>query len=513
MNIVSDSMHFTEKGRMIQIFLSKNFSGQQNKRLKSQEKNLPNRIFIHVTIMRSMLFPQTGRFGRSGVVYRRLGFTIIELLIGMILFAGVSIAAYKVLTNSTRKAQEAQQNAKMSRGLQQFLEGFRHHIENTLQLPNGDASVLRVKRPARCVAIDESDEMGWTLVPMPGRNVSTINAAAYGPKDPSGASVNETDKGNDAVSMVYMPQETQINYLKINPGTDDPWPTKQASANDTIKVDTKNGLEVGDFAVISDVIRRDLIRITSIAASSCGGLACYEIGHNYTTSVWNRKMDYNYGEKQDNTVVGIPSLYRVNLETYALDMSENRLMKDTHLADDHFNVKTKTFGAKGLTLGWEPIADGITQFQLLYLTSLNTETRTPQAGIAGRSYSTCPGSIDCECENQLGLPNLKNIRVAIKYLKPESKDPNATDMASLSFNPLNLKTNLAAVEQSYPGCDTNEVLFMTLADGSPNPACEAGKSKNCLCADRCPLANCAGAIKGGKKGGGGGTDYGGGGSG
>lgn len=469
-----------------------------------------------------MLFPQTGRFGPSGSARQHLGFTLIELLVGMILFAGISIAAYKVFTNSTRKAQESQQQAKLSRGLQQFLENFRHHIENTLQLPNGTASVLKVKRPARCVGITEDTDMGWTLIPMPGKTTATINTAAYGPKDPSAAVVNDTTKANDAVVMVFMPQESQINYLAINPAVkafpDDPgepWPTIQNSAADTIKVVTRNGLEVGDYAVISDVIRRDIIRITSITATTCAGKPCFDIGHSYSMSSLNEKMDYNYGEGQNNTDVGVPSLYRVNMETYAMDTTKNQLMKDTHVTDDDFNPKTKTFGTKGLKLQWETIADNIEQFQLIYMTMQNTETRTPQAGIPGRAYSACPGAVDCECENQIGLPNLKNIKVSLKYLKPDAKDPTATDFTALAFNPLNLKTNLSAVEETYAGCETAELLYMTDEYGNPNPACDGGKSLNCLCIDRCPQnANCGGAGGGGGgKGNHGGVGYGGGGSG
>ncbi|MEZ4846579.1 MAG: hypothetical protein R2877_06465, partial [Bdellovibrionota bacterium] len=212
------------------------------------------------------LYPRCNKTSRRLAGFNQ-GITIVELLVGTVIFLGIGSAAYKVFTSSTRSATETQQKAKISRGLRQFFERFRHEIENTVQLPDAESTALRLSRPSQCIDTGVAD-MGWSFIPYPGRTTSEfpVNLNAF---DPSDETVDESSNANDGLTMVYIPTDAQLHFLAIDPasaGGNQPYPT---TGNNPIVIEGNgNGLAVGDFAVIADATRRDLIRITGLSTNA-----------------------------------------------------------------------------------------------------------------------------------------------------------------------------------------------------------------------------------------------------
>lgn len=403
------------------------------------------------------------------------GITIVELLVGTVIFIGIGAAAYKVFTSSTRTATETQQKAKISRGLKQFFERFRHEVENTIQLPDAESTVLRLSRPTRCND-DAVTDMGWSFIPYPGREATefTASLAAF---NPANETVDETTNANDGLRMIYIPVDSALHYLAIDPATTKPYPTTGAN-NIRIEGDGA-GLAVGDFAVIADATRRDLIRITAITPASGDTL----IAHG-SASAWNGTFNYNYGAGQ-NSELGRPTFYKVGISTYALNTTTQQLMKDSHVRDDGFDPAAGTFDTAGLALAWETAVPGVTRFQVQYARINHNDTRTPQVGIPGRSYQTCAANPDdefCDCTNELGNPGIKTIRTVIEYRNQDTNNQEATtETVTQEFNPTILKKGLPFRETDHEGCEATGLLYKTNEDGSPNPACA---SSYCVCTDR-----------------------------
>lgn len=412
---------------------------------------------------------------------RNLGISLIELLIGSLVFLGLASGAYQVFKSSTQKASSTQQATKQTRTQKQFFERFRNQIENTLQLPNSDGTQLRVKRPDRCIVTPDTEEnIGWSLVPFPGKNVSEI-PANFTPIDPS-LSLSASDE-NDGIRMVYVTEDSVMNYLLFAGAPAVALPT---TGNNPIVLDgAAKNLAVGDFAVISDAFRKDLIRITNI--TTVGSNAYIE--HSSTKSIWNSSdLGHNYGGA--NGEYGQPVLFKVAIVTYALDSENNNLMVDTHIADDDF-APPSTWSA-GLKQKWQAAAGGISKFQIVYVKLDESETRTPQAGIPGKPYQPCTGVNDapnCGCGNELGNPDIKFIKVDIEYTQAGKAANQAPTVATMSevFNPSVLKKGLPFFGVANTGGCEGDILYTTNDDGSPNDKCE---NPACLCSDRAPPGLC-----------------------
>jgi len=404
-------------------------------------------------------------------------FTIIELIVGTVIFLGIGVGAYQLFTKTTRQADQTQKNTKANRTLAQFFERFRHELENTVQLPQADHTVLRLERPASCAAGDGfPQEVGWGMIPFPGKDTQSMptTLAAFNPKDQP---VDDAAQGNDGIRMVYISYDTEIKYLAVD-GSNVPYPTEGA---DPIKIEGDGaGLEIGDFAVISDITRRDLIRITDKTTNA--GITSIE--HSPAKSVWNIQFGYNYGTGQ-SAGMGKPVLFKVNVVTYALDSATGTLMKDSHLLDDGFNPVSKSFGTPGLSLSWEAVVPGIERFQVVFVKKTNgEETRTPQMGIPGKEYNSCDVISDstCGCENQLGYPGIKTVKILMNTKKADGTvvDPNANFNISQEFNPSTLKKGLPLQDSPFDGCPVAGLLYSRLDDGTENPACD---NQFCICTD------------------------------
>jgi type II secretory pathway pseudopilin PulG len=429
-------------------------------------------------------------------------YTLVELMVGAVIFMAISAAAYQVYRKSTQRAITSQEQAKLSRGLKQFMERFRGQVENAVQLPNAETTMLRVSRPNTdstqrdCVNSNEpQSDMGWGLIPFPGRNVSDITNTLT-PFDPS-VTFDETAKPNDGVRVVYVPEDSTINYLAYQSGTT-PFPT--SAGQDIIIEGSPVNLAVGDFAVVADVSRKDLIRITNITPS--GGTTAIE--HDHSKSIWNMNPanpgypGYNYGATYSS--LGKPVLYKVKVATYALDETKKLLMMDAHTNDDGF-APPNTWGTAGLALNWEVVAPNVSKFQVIYVPMTVSddgvlETRKPQAGLVGRDYDYCSaGSVNpnCDCHNQLGNPNLKTVKVTVEFEKPDPNSNKAimlTETSVEEFNPTILKKSLPGVRSSArEGCNYTDLLYSTNEDGTPNTACNT--STGCFCTDRSLPSLCA----------------------
>jgi type II secretory pathway pseudopilin PulG len=408
---------------------------------------------------------------QSAFVFSK-GFTIIELLVGTVIFLGIGVGAYKVFTQSTQQAGETQKQTKLSRGLKQFSERFRNEIENTLQLPNAESTSLQLLRPngtdglPDCITDeDPQTQVGWGFIPFPGFNSSAI-PATFTPFNPG--TIDVTNSPSDGVRMVYVPVDSSINYLFNDPAA----PTV---GNNPIVVGPEplENLAIGDFAVISDMSRRDLIRVTGLVPAGSNT----SIEHSSAISSWNVDFNYNYGETAG---LGRPIIYKVNVVTYALDETSKSLMKDSHHGDDDFNPVNNTFGTPGLKQKWQPVASGISKFQVIYVQLNGNETRTPAIGIPGKEYDAS------DCENQLGFPGLKTVKVILEY--DDFDNTGAPQNLVSLFNPTVLKKGLPLGPKDHPGCDSSNELYSTLEDGTPNAACD---SPACVCTDRPPASKCA----------------------
>lgn len=395
------------------------------------------------------------------------GVTIIELMVGTVIFLGISVAAYQVLTKSNQQATQTQQKTKFDRGLAQFFERFRHTVENTILLPKADSSVLKLNRVSSCVTGAEPQvEFSWGLIPYPGRTVANI-PTNLNPFDPT---LESTTNPNDGLLMLYIPEDSRLNYLFVEPAS----PT--AGSNPiVVGPEPIQNLAVGDFAVIADANRRDLIRITAITPSSGNTF----IEHS-SASIWNGTFNYNYGA---DPAFGRPVIYKVNIVTYALDTTTNNLMMDSHVEDDDF-VAPATFGTAGLKQRWQVAAGNITQFQVQYEQKDGSITRTPRIGPPVKEYE------ETDCENQLGNPELKTIKMNIEYEQQATAqgEPGGKKLITQEFNPTILKKGLPGLRPPHDGCDSNEMLYSTMSDGSQNPACD---NKYCICTDKAPPSLCA----------------------
>jgi type II secretory pathway pseudopilin PulG len=430
-------------------------------------------------------------------ILKRKGFTIIELMVGTVIFLGIGIAAFQVFTKSSKQASETQQDAKLNRGLRQFSERFRHQIENAVQLPNSESTALQLLRPSQCDTTDEPlTQLGWGLIPYPGRALSQITTS-IAPFDP--VTEDTTTSPNDAIRLVYISEDSTVNYLWADATTQTPAPTNGANL---IRIGPKplQNLEIGDFAVISDSIRKDLIRITDITTA---GSDTY-IAHTSARSIWNVNFNYDYGKGL--SALGAPIIFKVKVATYALDTTTNTLMMDDHILDDDFNPQTKNFGTPGLKLTWQPVASNISKFQIVYvkMDDAQTETRNPRIGMAGKSdYDSCStpdADPNCDCDNELGNPSLRTIKTIVEYTKPDATDPTP-ETTTVLYNPTVLKKGLPFMTADIAGCNSSEVLYSTFADGDadpsndvPNPACQ---NKYCICSDRPLPSLCATPAQGG----------------
>lgn len=426
---------------------------------------------------------------RNPSLFRRLkkikGVTIIELLVGTSIFLGVSFGAYEVYTKTTQRSQESQKQAKYSRGMKTFLESFRHMVENAVQLPNAEFSVIQIKRPTNCADLTHTnadhsewaENLAWGMVPYPGKSKIDITNSLV-PFDPAAQTVDETTHANDAVLMTYIAEDSTINFLAYS----DP-PTNQtlySSTGSTLTVaGTAKNLEIGDFAVVSDAKQKELIRVTG--KTTVG--ANTEIEHSSTKSIWNVDFTTSLG----STGLGQPVIYKVNVVTFALDTDAQALVKDDHSLDDNFNPQTKVFGTPGLALNWNVVAPNVSKFQVIYVRTDETETRKPQIGLPVKTYDNCsiPGAAaNCGCENELGNPKLKTVKALITFAK-QVTDPNGpstiAEITTESFNPTILKKGLPYLPIDHDGCDPQGVaLFSTLSGGGPNTACDVSY---CVCSD------------------------------
>lgn len=408
--------------------------------------------------------------------------TIIELLVGTTVFLGVSFGAYEVYTKTTQRAQASQKQAKYSRGLKTFLERFRHEVENAVQLPNAESSVMELNRPVNCPDPSNADssehltKLAWGMIPYPGKNKADITNT-LAPFDPAAQTVDETTHANDAVLMVYIAEDSAVNFLAYS---DPPTNTVLEPSNgDTLTVaGVAKNLEVGDYAVVSDALRKELIRITgkTVATNTT-------IKHESSKSIWNQDFS---NPLSSTSALGQPLIYKVNVVTYALDADTQTLVKDDHTLDDNFNPETKNFGTPGLKNKWDAVAPNVSKFQVVYVRMDETETRKPQIGLPVKTYDNCSvsgASANCGCENELGNPKLKTVKAIISFSKPENSPTGPASVADTSvesFNPTILKKGLPFLSIDHAGCDPQGNALYTTISGSPNTACD---STYCICSD------------------------------
>lgn len=465
------------------------------------------------------------------------GFSLIELLIGSVVFLAVSIGAYTVFIKSTHRAKLAQEQGKNARNVVQFLSKFRYQVENAQPINGGPGTVLKLLRPngyatRACSSTQEKDlnlnsgivetspgnkivdRVSSGLIPYPGRDLSTM-PTDFVPFDPSSETADENTHANDGIRLVYIPEDSKPSEIRVFGFWNN---VKSQPTMGTYDIQGKpNGLALGDFAVLSDATRQDLVRITKVAAEDASNYRYYHAlsGSAPADSIWNSQwfsayqtptpnqywLSYNYGDgpggwsnAPGNPIVGKTTFYKVRVVDYALDTTKHVLMMNDHSTDDGFNTAAGTWGAAGSNPSWKPVLSGVTKFQVVYALANGKETRTPQVGIPGvNNYDDCSVSgaaANCGCENQLGNPGLQSIRLVIEFASDNSEAARQLTLdqkTGTNFNPLMLKKPPALIGNNYPGCSTSNVLWSTLPDGTANPDC---LNKFCLCANRPPPDLC-----------------------
>jgi hypothetical protein len=399
-------------------------------------------------------------------------------------FWGLELRPTKFLQLLQKQPQILSKKTKLNRGMKQFLERFRHEVENTIQLPEANGTVLRMLRPSTCSIVDGVTELAWSVVPYPGRASTEFTTSNLTPFDPSGETVDEATNKNDGITLVNISPDSEINYLAIDSGTNKPY---QTQGNNPIVIEgNPKALAVGDFAVVADATRRDLIRVTALLTAS----GRTEVSHT-SASIWNGTLNYNFGSGL-NSEVGSPILYKVSVSTYALDPATNQLMKDSHIRDDGFDPSAQTFGTAGLALNWETAVPGISKFQVQYVLMDGSETRTPQIGHPQKVYLN-PSLDDFGCENQLGNPSIKTIKPVIEYASTGKNGAPSVESLTQEFNPTILKKGLPTEGPEHEGCAITGVLYKTNEDGTPNEACIS----YCVCTDRTNYPSLCSTANGG----------------
>jgi hypothetical protein len=412
-------------------------------------------------------------YSKNGYFRSQRGLTLIELMIGTVLLLAVSAGVFRFVREFSTKTSSAQEELSVQKRVIGFKRLLSEEVENIVPMQNSRASFLSVSRPFACVNTSDANEiqeMSWSLIPFPGYNLDEYTStAAFGdlftnPVDPTiyfdNASDAEAVDLSDGVIFATVDREASLIQVARN-AAGSLFPTAQIDPSDgsfvdqPIVLETRDGLEVGDYIFISDSFKRDLVRITSLVERADG--FGFDVFHN-NASIWNIPFEYDFGYTRDNSgnqieIPGGAYVVKANISSYFFDPDTNTIQKDNHVLDDGFNPDTLAYGASGLVYAFQPILSNVQQFKIGYrvVDPLDNVadgvddtivTRTPRPGIYGRDYARCIVTSEafCDCQNQLGFSDMKKLELDITML-PDPSDPGAAGQklaTNLSFVPKKL---------------------------------------------------------------------------
>jgi hypothetical protein len=398
---------------------------------------------------------------RTHAKYRH-GFSVPELMIGLALTSVMMVGAYRVMTISGQRTSEALSNAKDRTSTQSLLNRIHSQLTNVVTLVDSDAisatpvtSALFSYFPYACRTSLDRAISG--IVPGPGfcgddllPNFLSDIIKDDLPLDPSSTQLITAANGSichdsDAIRFIYMSGDSTPWALWMD-ANGQPFPTAQvegtgdeviALTTEGVTVNTKgtaiceaaeekcdNDLvcyfqnqefrscvsayaNIGDFAILSDGLATDLIRITDMDFDGPNNRIL--IKHDANVSYWNRYLQRNYGTGTET----VPFIQKVNLVTYYYRAVDKSIYMYNHMLDDNFDSTHRSFGGKNIVNDYRlhsVVQRNVNKFQVWY--DIEGEqgqmmaTRTPQQGTYGNE--------DSNCGNELGDPFLNGLTISIE---------------------------------------------------------------------------------------------------
>lgn len=402
------------------------------------------------------------------------GFGLTELTISMGLLLIVIAGVYFSTTQSTGRATRTVRNSQLTYETAKALARLEQEITNIVIM-------RRVGSSERTTVLgnlnedtendgDEKDFIPYGLIPFPGFRVQDMNARTdLSPRD-SRFFHNEAEPGvSDALRLVsYTNDSVSLSVAYQDVLTRTYFPTTQDGVTNHIILRSREGLQVGDFAVIQDRIASDLFRITAIN-DHVPQAGLYEIHHDADLSIWNLPFRRNYGAGDNGPVY----VREVSILTYAHDPDQKTLLRMDHVFDDGFSPVTQMFPtvvspglqclSNDLACNWMPFILDISEFKVEYVLGETSSTRRPAAA----PYGSAGG--DGLRGNELGRPHLQRIRFNMRQLQTKTTQTQAKAgvkepvVLEREFNPLNLLG--ARGEAGNPGAEDAECYV--LYEGEP----------------------------------------------
>lgn len=374
-------------------------------------------------------------------------FGLAELMISMVLSSLVLLAGYHLLTSTSRKSTEIARETKSTLRSQKLLERLADEINNIVVIPDASGgSVLSNSAPPSCGFPD----VIASIVPYPGHWAGLLNSTPLDPIDPSDTSwIAETgNKANDAIRMVYLTQDSEPLFLATD-ATEKQIPVSNDAEPIVLESSSEGKLRIGEYILLSDPAKSDLARITGISSSSNG----LELAHSSSVSIWNQPtLSGTYGASSPDEPQAF--VQKVGIKTYAYAPYYKALFVDLHQFDDGFKPVAGIFsGGPLLRHSWVHAASKISKFQVYYFVEGSDEpTRTPRAAPIG--------TLDPNCSNQLGNPDLRRIMVTL--WDEEGKSERL-------INPENLRRGLSNVSQSENLARDPVLILGALETPTPTP--------------------------------------------
>jgi hypothetical protein len=403
------------------------------------------------------------------------GFSVIEITVTFLLSSLLMMGAYQFATKNSRRTVAVVASLKNREDLNQFFSRANSELNNAIGFPATDATVMANLAPPKsnitqqCQGIYDSmnisleapfgEEITQGLMPFPGRTKDQIPGAKitggnveWETIDPSILPQNASET-SDGFRMVtsHIIEDAPIQLLSYT-GNKTFFPI---AVKDTGSIN----LRVGDFAVVSDDMSRDLIRITNITPGN-GNLDIYA---DSDISIWNSPApshNYNFGK-------GVAIIRKASVIDYAHDPVTKTVYRDNHVADDGFRADQGTFlGVRGLARQWVPVLTGVEKFRINY-DVVADKTKCSNTGILDdaivsiRTPRATLSTWKCCWHNQVAYPGLKGVRFEVSLAASTKGEPVNQGPAPTPIPPF---------------------VFMSAAEGIKEPVKDGGGCGGSACA-------------------------------
>lgn len=336
-------------------------------------------------------------------MHKNHGYTLIELLIGLVLSGLVAIAVYKVTYTSNLRGTRTVREMRSTQEVNKVMDRISSEIENAISLNNATATILASEvspsSPSSCRGTTIGFPGGGTkeivphgLIPLPGMTFHDLDQTTQMTyTDPH--EVISGNEDSDALRILYIPLDSrpirikflspQLTYVMVDP----------------IEGETLEHLfPNGGYFIISDRTHRELYRVTGTFVGTNWNI------HFSSVSYWNA------AHKMTETYDGSAFIQRVNISTYAHNPETQELFRDDHQLDDGVNPTKGVFSytGSGRHSDWKVVAKNIGKFQIHYEVATSEKDSTLLTihnPIASLMQSGCP--------NQMGYPLFRSVSIEI----------------------------------------------------------------------------------------------------